>query len=79
MGLTEGDVFSNISRVFELYEKLFSLKQNGRSVNEYFAGLKDIVDEILLYHPLSCDAATCKTQWDEFLVAKFLSGLDAPL
>ncbi|KAL0442259.1 UNVERIFIED_CONTAM: hypothetical protein Sradi_0164800 [Sesamum radiatum] len=33
-------------------------------------------DEILLYHPLSCDAQTHKSQWEDFLVAKFLSGLD---
>ncbi|PIN24231.1 hypothetical protein CDL12_03052 [Handroanthus impetiginosus] len=34
-----------------------------------------VADEILLYHPLRCDAQTRKTQWNEFLVAKFLSGL----
>ncbi|KAL0454781.1 UNVERIFIED_CONTAM: hypothetical protein Slati_0817300 [Sesamum latifolium] len=66
----------NISRVFELYEKLFSLKQDGRLVSDYFASLKGTADEILLYHPLSCDAQTRKTQWEDFLVAKFLSGLD---
>ncbi|PIN00430.1 hypothetical protein CDL12_27069 [Handroanthus impetiginosus] len=67
-----------MSRVFELYEKIFSLKQDGsnvRSVTDYFASLKGAADEILLYHPLGCDAQTSKTQWNEFLVAKFLSGL----
>ncbi|KAL0317506.1 UNVERIFIED_CONTAM: hypothetical protein Sangu_2164900 [Sesamum angustifolium] len=66
----------NISRVFELYERLFSLKQDGRAVSDYFALLKGTSDEILLYHPLSCDAQTRKAQWEDFLVAKFLSGLD---
>ncbi|KAK4388462.1 hypothetical protein Sango_2452800 [Sesamum angolense] len=66
----------NISRVFELYERLFSLKQDGRAVSDYFALLKGTSDEILLYHPLSCDAQTHKSQREDFLVVKFLSGLD---
>ncbi|PIN06910.1 hypothetical protein CDL12_20528 [Handroanthus impetiginosus] len=68
----------NVSRVFELYEKLFSLKQDGsdaRSLTDYFASLKGAADEILLYHPLGRDINTQKSQWNEFLVAKFLSGL----
>ncbi|KAL0446502.1 UNVERIFIED_CONTAM: Retrovirus-related Pol polyprotein from transposon TNT 1-94 [Sesamum latifolium] len=69
----------NISRVFELYEKLFSLKKDGRAILDYFASLKGTADEILLYHPLSCDAQTRKTQWEDFLVAKFLSGVDSNL
>lgn len=44
-----------------------------------FSTLKGIADEILIYHPLSCDAAARQTQWEEFMVAKFLSGLDANL
>ncbi|KAL0342592.1 UNVERIFIED_CONTAM: hypothetical protein Scaly_1921800 [Sesamum calycinum] len=73
------DMYSHeksISRVFELYERLFSLKQDGRAVSDYFASLKGTTNEILLYHPLICDARTRKTQWEDFLVAKFLSGLD---
>ncbi|PIN27220.1 hypothetical protein CDL12_00013 [Handroanthus impetiginosus] len=72
----------NVSRVFELYEKLFSLKQDGsdaRSVTAYFASLKGAADEILLYHPLGVDVQTQKSQWDEFLVATFLSGLNPSL
>ena len=48
----------NVSCIFELYEKLFSLKQDGsdaRSVTTYFASLKGAADEILLYHPLGGD------------------------
>ncbi|KAK4402403.1 Retrovirus-related Pol polyprotein from transposon RE1 [Sesamum angolense] len=69
----------NISRVFELYERLFSLKQDGRAVSDYFALLKGTSDEILLYHPLSSDAQIRQAQWEDFLVAKFLSGLDNSL
>ncbi|PIN01521.1 hypothetical protein CDL12_25970 [Handroanthus impetiginosus] len=72
----------NVSRVFELYEKLFSLKQDGsdaRLLTDYFASLKGAADEILLYHPLGCDLQTQKLQWNEFLVAKFLSGLNPSL
>ncbi|KAH6798462.1 hypothetical protein C2S51_034946 [Perilla frutescens var. frutescens] len=69
----------NVSRVFELYEKLFSHCQDGQSVNDYFSTLKGLADEILVYHPLSCDATTRQKQWEEFMVAKFLSGLDHSL
>ena len=69
----------NISRVFELYEKLFSHTQDTQSVNDYFSTLKGLADEILVYHPLSCDATTRAKQWEEFMVAKFLSGLNADL
>jgi hypothetical protein len=50
----------NASQVFELYDKLFSLKQDGQSIIDYFASLKGIVDEILLYHLLNCDVQTHK-------------------
>ena len=40
MGLAEGGVY--FVQVFELYEKVFSLKQDSRSVNEYFASLKGL-------------------------------------
>ncbi|KAG6431871.1 hypothetical protein SASPL_103441 [Salvia splendens] len=69
----------NVSRVFELYEKLFSHTQDTQSVNDYFSTLKGLADEILVYHPLSCDATTRAKQWEEFMVAKFLSGLNADL
>ncbi|KAL0286145.1 UNVERIFIED_CONTAM: Retrovirus-related Pol polyprotein from transposon RE1 [Sesamum angustifolium] len=58
------------------YTRLFSLKQDDRAVSDYFALLKGTSDKILLYHPLSCDAQTRKSQWEDFLVAKFLSALD---
>ncbi|XP_057799090.1 uncharacterized protein LOC131014928 isoform X1 [Salvia miltiorrhiza] len=69
----------NVSRVFELYEKLFSHTQSGQTVNDYFSTLKGLADEILVYHPLSCSVTQRATQWEEFMVAKFLSGLDADL
>lgn len=46
----------NISRVFELYEKL-SLKQDNRTVTDYFALLK-VTIELQLYHPSNCDIQT---------------------
>ncbi|KAL0379295.1 UNVERIFIED_CONTAM: hypothetical protein Sradi_3235000 [Sesamum radiatum] len=66
----------NISRTFELYERFLSLKLDGRAILDYFALLKGTTDGILLYHPLSCDAQTRKTQWEDFLVVKFLFRLD---
>ncbi|KAK4381918.1 Retrovirus-related Pol polyprotein from transposon RE2 [Sesamum angolense] len=52
---------------------------DGQFFTNYFASLKGVADEILLYHPLNCDAKTRQAQWEEFLLAKFLSGLDSIL
>ncbi|KAL0370900.1 UNVERIFIED_CONTAM: hypothetical protein Sangu_0408100 [Sesamum angustifolium] len=47
--------------------------QDGRAVSDYFALLKETSNEILLYHPLSCDAQTRKAQWEDFLTRFLLS------
>jgi len=37
------------SRVFEIYERLFELKQRGRSVFEFYKELKSLIDELEIY------------------------------
>jgi len=42
----------NISRVVDLYEKLFLLRQNGLSLSDYYVELKGTLDELDFYQPL---------------------------
>ncbi|XP_043697036.1 uncharacterized protein LOC122647788 [Telopea speciosissima] len=68
-----------LSWIYDLYEKFFSLKQEGKSLGKYYNSLKGMWEELNVYQPISTDAAMIKAQRSEFLVAKFLSGLDSDL
>ena len=39
----------NISRVYEIYEQLFTLRQGDRSVQEYFTAFRALLDELDVY------------------------------
>jgi len=39
----------NPSRVFEIYERLFELKQRDRSVLEFYEELKSLIDELKIH------------------------------
>lgn len=54
----------NITRVYELYENLFS---RDRSLSDYYATLKGMWEELNIYQPLSADI---QKQREEFQVAK---------
>jgi len=41
----------NLSRVFEIYERLFELKQRDRSVPEFYGKLKGLIDELEMHQP----------------------------
>ncbi|KAK3420744.1 hypothetical protein EUGRSUZ_G01582 [Eucalyptus grandis] len=69
----------NMSRVYELYEKIFNFKQGDKSLGEYYSALKGMWEELNLYQPITTDLERLKTQRSEFQVAKFLSGLNADL
>jgi len=45
----------NISRVAHLYEKLFSLRKNDRSLSDYYSKLNETFDELDFYQPLVLD------------------------
>ncbi|XP_043710586.1 uncharacterized protein LOC122659549 [Telopea speciosissima] len=70
---------TNLCRIYDLYKKFFSFKQDGKSLGEYYSSLKGMWEELNVYQPISTDAAVIKSQRSEFLVAKFLSGLDSDL
>ncbi|XP_048132459.1 uncharacterized protein LOC115726562 isoform X2 [Rhodamnia argentea] len=68
-----------MSRVYELYEKIFNFKQGDKSLGEYYSALKGMWEELNLYQPITTDLERLKTQRAEFQVAKFLSGLNTDL
>jgi len=48
---------NNISRVFEIYERLFELIQGDRSVPEFYDKLKGLIDELEMHQSFVTDAA----------------------
>ena len=50
----------NPSRVFEIYERLFELKHEDRSVPEFYGKLKGSIDELEIHQPAVTDAATLR-------------------
>ena len=69
----------NPSRVFEIYERLFELKQRDRSVLEFYKELKSLIDELKIHQPVVTDAATLRGYRQDLAVSKFLSGLSPSL
>jgi len=43
----------NPSRVFEIYERLFELKQRDKFVPEFYGELKGLIDELEMHQPAS--------------------------
>jgi len=58
----------NPSRVFEIYERLFELKQGGRSVPEFYNELKGLIDELEMHQPAVTDAATLREYLQDLAV-----------
>ena len=50
----------NPSRVFEIYENLFELKQRDRSVSEFYGEAKGLIDELEMHQPSVTNAATLR-------------------
>jgi len=50
----------NLSRVFEIYERLFELEQGYKSVLEFYGELKGLIDEVRMHQPAVTDAATLR-------------------
>jgi len=66
-------------RVFEIYERLFELKQGDISVHEFYGKLKGLIDESEMYQPVVTDATTLRGYCQDLEVSKFLSGLSLAL
>ena len=69
----------NLSRIFEIYEHLFELKQRDRSVPESYGELKSLIDELKMHHHAFTDAATLREYRQDLTMSKFLSDLNPSL
>ena len=64
----------NLSRVFEIYERLFELNQGDRPVLEFYGELKGLTNELETHQPSVTDAETLRgivriTQCQSFYLA----------
>jgi len=50
----------NSSRVCEIYEPLFELKQVDKSIPEFYKELKGLIDELEMHQPVVTDAPTIR-------------------
>ena len=56
----------NLSRVFEIYERLFELKQGDRSMPEFYGELKTLIDELEMHQPAVTDATILRGYRQEY-------------
>ena len=70
---------NNVSRVYDVYQNLFLLQQNEKSISEYYSTFRGLIDELTQYHPVTNDVDIIKKQREEFYVSKFLAGLHPTL
>ena len=65
----------NPSRAFEIYERLFELKQGDKYMAEFYGKLKGLIDELEMHQLVAADAATLRGYRRDLTVSKFLSVL----
>jgi len=65
----------NSVRVFEIYERLFNLKQGEKYVPEFYGELKSLIDKLEMLQLAVTDAATLRRYCQDLVVSKFLSAL----
>jgi len=69
----------NSSRVFEIYECLFELKQRDKFMAEFYGKLKGLIDELKMHQPAVTDAVTLRGYHQDLAVSKFLFVLSPTL
>jgi len=69
----------NPSRVFEIYELLFELKQGDKFVVEFYGELKSLIDELEIHQSVVTDATILRGYHLDLVMLKFLSGLSPTL
>ncbi|XP_042494961.1 uncharacterized protein LOC122074167 [Macadamia integrifolia] len=69
----------SMTRTYDLYEKLFQLKQSSKPVQVYYGTFKGLVEEFNVHQTLSADIEKLKAQRNEFFLSKFLAGLHTDL
>ena len=46
---------SKVSRVYEIYEKIFTTNQFGKPLSEYYSTLEILSDQLLQYQPFTIE------------------------
>ena len=69
----------NSLRVFEIYERLFELKQGDKSVLEFYGELKSLIDELEMHQLTVTDTSTLMGYHQDLTESKFLFGLSPTL
>lgn len=59
-----------------MYSTIFNVKQNGRSLSEYYSELKGLFYELNIYPPTVVDLVKLQRQRKELYVSAFVYGLD---
>ena len=61
----------NPSSVFEIYERLFELKQGDKSIAEFYEELKSLVDELEMHQSVVTNAVTLRRYRQDLAVHSF--------
>ncbi|KAF9624632.1 hypothetical protein IFM89_012128 [Coptis chinensis] len=69
------EMYSQTSNAFQISETMFSTKQGGKPLNEHYALLHNLWEELLIYQPITPDVETqCKQREDfKYASAAFVS------
>ncbi|MBA0828232.1 hypothetical protein Goarm_012937 [Gossypium armourianum] len=66
----------NNSRIFSLFQLLVDNRQGEKSLSNFFATYRGIINEFCELQPLSIDLETQKRQWKNLFVFGFLMKLN---
>ena len=61
----------NISRVFEIYEHLFNLRQGDSLVEDHYTTFRELLDELDVCQPLVADVNKMRQYRDELAMAVY--------
>ncbi|KAF9619462.1 hypothetical protein IFM89_007037 [Coptis chinensis] len=68
---------SNVSRIYQIFETMFSTKQGDKPLNEHYDLLRILWEELLIYQPITPDVETQCKQREDFQCALFLFSLNS--
>ena len=70
---------SNIGRTVEVVEGLFHARQGDRPLQEFYAELRSLLNQLEIYQPYTADLATQRRYREELAVGLFLLGVNPTL
>ncbi|XP_078439258.1 uncharacterized protein LOC144709554 [Wolffia australiana] len=70
---------SNIGRTVEIVEGMFRARQGTRSLQEFYATLRSLLNQLEIYQPYTPDLTVQRRYREETAVGLFLAGIDPTL